>query len=129
LVGDLIAKAALILALGVWQPTWDTRITAHYRPGLMEGVVEYRRERGWDIPLSNCYLAHPTLPIGEWVQVKGLNTGKTLMCVGADTSQDEDRERHIKAKLVEVGFDEAKILCGSTRLRNDECPTLIRRMW
>jgi len=126
MVGGL-ASAALILALGVGGP-WEARITAHYRPHLMQEVVANRRRRGWDIPRSGCYIAHPTLPIGARVQVKGLNTGAVLGCVVADTSAPADRARHIRAGLIETGYGEAEIICGSTELRNDECPSLVRRM-
>lgn len=123
-----LASAALVLALGIGSGGWDHRITAHYRAGKMLEVVQYRNAHGWAIPDAQCYIAHPTIPLGEWVQVQGMNTGKVLRCMVADTSQPWDRDRHIRTRLVEVDFWSALILCGSTKLRNDECPTRVRRM-
>lgn len=57
----------------------------------MPSVVEVRRGQGYHIPSSQCYIAHPTLPIGERVQVWGRNTGKVMQCVVADTSQPRDK--------------------------------------
>lgn len=119
----LASAALVVLALGVGGP-WERHTTAHYAPGLMERVAAKR-----GLPSSRCYIASPTIPIGTRVQVKGLNTGKTLLCYVADTSARQDRARHIRAGLIEVGYDEAEALCGSTKLRNDECVTLVRVLW
>lgn len=121
MVGGL-ASAALILALGAGQfGGWEGRIAAHYDKGLMDRVA---RSRG--IQPTPCMLASPLHPIGAWIEVWGLNTGERQRCQVVDTSQPWDRARHIRAGLVELRFESALALCGSTKLRNDECPVRIR---
>lgn len=123
-----LASAALILALGVGAEPWHPHITAHYSPGVMERVVRVRNRQGYNLPLSPCYIASPTIPIGARVQVKGLNTGKTYICVVADTSRPEHRRGHIKRKLIEVGWKNTLAICGSYALPNRGCPSFVRRL-
>lgn len=124
----LIVTAAIAIGLGIGAEPWHAHITAHYSPGVMERVVRVRRAQGYNLPPSPCYIASPTIPIGARVQVRGRNTGRTLLCYVADTSKPEHREGHIRRGLIEVGYPETEAICGSTKLRNDECPTLVRRL-
>lgn len=123
-----LAKAALVLALGIGVGEWEPRITAHYAPGVMERVVRVRLRQGYNLPPSPCYIASPTIPIGARVQVRGLNTGKTIMCYVADTSKPEHRAGHIRRGLIEVGYPETEAICGSYSLPNRGCRSLIRRL-
>lgn len=130
---SLASAAALILALGVGGGPWERRTTAHYGPTAMNTVLQnrqdaYRKGEGPYIPPASCYIAHPSIPLGSWVQVWGIRTGKVRRCVVADTSAPEDRARHIRTKLIEIDWASTLTICGSRTLRNDECPTLIREV-
>lgn len=132
MVSGLATGAALILALGVGGP-WEARITAHYGPTAFDEVLRNRQEwyeagKGPFIPHASCYIAHPTIPLGESVQVWGLNTGKVLRCIVGDTSAPVDRARHIRTRLIEIDWANTVTICGSRTLRNDECPTLVREV-
>lgn len=126
----LASAALVVLALGVGGG-WERRITAHYTERAMTTVLrnrqaDYEQGKGPFIPPASCYMAHPTAPLGTWMQIKGVRTGRVLRCVVADTSRDVDRARHIRTRLIEVDWGSALLLCGSRSLRNDECPTLVR---
>lgn len=115
----LVAQAALILALGAG--SYDG-IAAHYAPGVMERVS---LNRGMSIVA--CMIASPRHTIGQWVIVEGLNTGKRLHCRVTDTSRPQDWQRHLDEGLFELGWANTIDVCGSTRLRNDECRIRVSR--
>jgi hypothetical protein len=124
----LVAQAALILALG----HGEIRYAVYYRPGLMEAMAVKRGVAGGD-----CHFAHPTFPIGTRARIRGLRTGHEELCVQADTSQDvdttgrgsqeSDRQRHIRLRRVELGFDEAARICPrGWRGKATECAVVFR---
>lgn len=129
----LAATAALIWALGA-QPhpytaqtargsdQWYEGIAAHYAPGVMERVS---RNRG--MAIVPCMIASPRHEIGTWVIVEGINTGKRLRCRVTDTSAPQDRARHLRTGLFELGWANTMDLCGSTKLRNRDCPVRVTR--
>ncbi len=134
----------MALHMGDGPGPWTGHYTAHYSKGLMERVAQKRH-----LPLSDCYMASPDIPIGTPVEVVGLNTGLGAICIVADTSQPWDKSRHQRtcqrdrrgrpiifrlksgeeircSGLIEINWGITKRLCGSTTLRNDECPTITR---
>lgn len=115
----LVVQAALALALGAG--SYDG-IAAHYAPGVMERVSLNR-----GMPIVECMIASPRHTIGQWVIVEGVNTGRRLRCRVTDTSQPQDKTRHLDAGLFELGWANTMELCGSTRLRNDECRIRVSR--
>lgn len=115
----LAAQAALAFCLGT-QPY--AGIAAHYAPGVMERVSLNR-----GMPIVSCMIASPRHPIGTWVIVEGLNTGKRLRCRVTDTSAPEDKRRHLAQGLFELGWANTVDLCGSTRLRNRDCPIRVSK--
>jgi len=133
----LVVQLALAVGLGIGgHSQWERHTTAHYAIHRIERTAQIRRTQGYDLPVSKCYIASPTLPIGTRVQVRGLNTGATLLCYVADVSDPKDRYRHIHAKdkqgreigQIEVGYWEALKLCGSVKLPNRDCITLTRKI-
>lgn len=108
----LIAGAALVLGLG----HGEIRYAVRYDPGLMAAMA-YKR----GVVASECYFAHPTLPIGSRAWITGVQTNHSELCVQADTSQsrdttgrnsaESDRARHIRLRRVELGFSEALRIC------------------
>ena len=78
------------------------------------------------MPVVDCMISSPTKKLGTWVYVRGKNTGKTLYCRVTDVSAPKDKARHIRNGLVaELDYDSTSIICGSTKLRNDECPVTV----
>jgi hypothetical protein len=129
----LAKVAAIVLWAGFAIGGWEERITAHYGRTAMDTVLEnrqtdYEQGRGPFIPRASCYIAHPTIPLGSWVQVRGRNTGKVRRCVVADVSAPEDRARHIGTKLIEIDWANTLTICGSRALPNRKCPSLVRRL-
>lgn len=118
----LVAQAVLMLCLGAGPIQWHNGIAAHYNPGVMELVS---RNRG--LPIVACMIASPRHPIGRWVWVEGLNAGTRLRCRVTDTSAPQDRARHLRTRLFEIGWANTIPLCGSTRLSNRECPVRVSR--
>jgi hypothetical protein len=98
---DLIAKAALILAMGVWHPAWGVR----YDPGVFERTA---RIRGMSV--VPCMAAHHALPLGTWIEVEG-PAGKARARI-TDTSQPWDAERHRRLKRMEFSYACSKRICG-----------------
>jgi hypothetical protein len=96
----LAAKAALILALGVWHEGWAVR----YDPGGMERVAG---KRGMSI--VPCMVAHHSLPLGTWVEVEG-PAGKAKARV-TDVSQPWDAERHKRLKRMEFSYRCSLAIC------------------
>lgn len=109
----LIASAALVGVLSGADVRWAVR----YDPG---GMARMALRRG--IPVSPCMFAHPTLAIGSWAWIRGIRTGHMERCRQVDTSQDRDttgrgsaesdRQRHIRLKRVELGYEESFRICG-----------------
>lgn len=118
----LAAMAALALALGAGPIHGYDGIAAHYAPGVMERVALNR-----GIPIVGCMIASPRHDIGQWVIVEGANTGKRLRCRVTDTSRPVDWQRHMDTGLFELGYTVTDDLCGSARLRNDECRVTVTR--
>lgn len=112
----LVAQLTMVLALGVGNVSTDG-YAAHYADGLFERVAIRR-----GLPAASCYISSDWHAIGEWVLVDGLRTGQRLRCLVADVSQPRDRARHLRARLFEVDFHSASVLCGSTKLPNRQCP-------
>jgi len=115
----LIVKLCFLLSCGTG---WHDAIAAHYADGLFERVAARR-----GLPRAECYIASDWHDIGAFVLVYGQNTGRSLVCLVADVSAPKDRARHIRANQYELSFNAAAILCGSTKLRNDECPIKVSR--
>ncbi len=118
----LVTTAALVLTLGAGPLQGYDGIAAHYAPGVMERVSLNRA-----MPVVECMIASPRHDIGQWVIVEGRNTGKRLRCRVTDTSQPEDWQRHMDEGLFELGYANTIDLCGSTRLRNNECQIRVTR--
>lgn len=118
----LVTTAALVLALGAGPLDGYDGIAAHYAPGVMERVSLNRA-----MPIVGCMIASPRHDIGQWVLVEGRNTGTRLRCRVTDTSRPGDWRRHMDEGLFELGYTVTEALCGSTRLRNDECPIRVSR--
>jgi hypothetical protein len=127
-VTGLVARAALILALG----HGELRYAVMYDPDLMAAMAEKR-----GVAAAECYFAHPTLPIGTRARIRGLVTGHEELCIEADTSagvdttgrgsQESDRQRHIRLRRVELGFDEAARICPpGWRGKASECAVWFR---
>lgn len=96
-----IAKAALVLALGVWHPAQAVR----YDPGVFGEVA---RNRGMTVVA--CMVAHHSLPLGTWIEVEG-PAGKDIARV-TDTSAPADRGRHIRTRRLEISYACSKTICG-----------------
>jgi len=118
----LIAQVALALTLGAGPLHGYDGIAAHYAPGLMEQVSLNR-----GMPIVGCMIASPRHDIGQWVVVEGRNTGRRLRCRVTDTSHPWDKARHLRTRLFELGYANTMDLCGSARLRNDECRVKVTR--
>lgn len=100
----LTVKLALLLSMGA--SGWTEGRATMYAPGLMERVAANRGMR-----TAPCMVAHPQVPIGEWLIIRG-SSGLILRCRVTDTSQPQHRARHIKIGLVELDYASAKRLCG-----------------
>lgn len=120
----LVATAALALTLGAGPLQGYDGIAAHYAPWPSSHSMEQVAiNRG--MPIVGCMIASPRHAIGQWVIVEGRNTGKRLRCRVTDTSKPVDWQRHMDEGLFELGYGVTEDLCGSTRLRNDECPVRV----
>lgn len=129
----LVIKLVLVLELGAG---WNRGYAARYDPGVMESAA-YNR----GMPIVSCMVSSPVYPLGTWVYIQGLNTGKILLCRVTDVSADvdtsnnpkssglTDRQRHIRDLLwAELGYLNTVDICGSTKLPNRQCPIMIHRM-
>jgi hypothetical protein len=113
-IGGLAIQAALALALGAGG---DLRWAVRYDPGLMEHMAAKH-----GLVATGCHFAHPTLPIGTRARIEGVRTGRSEACTQADTSAlvdttgrhstESDRQRHIRLKRIELGFNESFRICG-----------------
>jgi hypothetical protein len=118
-----------LYALLVWAALYGGTIregfAPHYAPGVMERVARHRH-----LEQTACMVASPTQPIGSWVWVYGKQTGALLHCKVVDTSETRDRPRHLRTRrYVELDFQSAKIICGSTRDRPERCPVVVVRIY
>ncbi len=116
----LVAKVLLSFCLGAGSLDWSDHIAAHYAPGHFARVAARRQ-----LPTADCYVASPTYKIGSWLLVEGVRTGIRRRCLVADTSQPWDRARHLRTRLIELDYDSARAICGSTRLANRDCPVRV----
>ncbi len=116
---SLIVKLVFLLCAGTG---WYDGIAAHYSPNLFGRVAVYR-----GLPAMDCYLSSDWHAVGEYVIVYGVNTSRSVVCLVGDTSQPRDRARHMRAHLFELSYEAALALCGSVKLRNDECPIKVSR--
>ncbi len=92
-----------------------------YAPGLMEKVARTR-----DIQPVACMVSRPHGPIGGWAWIYGERTGALLHCKIVDVSHPRDRARHIRTRrVVEIAWENAMVLCGSTRGRVIDCPVIV----
>jgi hypothetical protein len=108
------------LCLGAGSLGWSDHIAAHYAPGYFARVAMRRQ-----LPQATCYVASPQHDIGSWLLVEGVKTGVRRRCLVADTSQPWDRQRHVRTRLIELDYDSAGAICGSTRLPNRDCPVRV----
>jgi hypothetical protein len=118
----LVAKMLMSFCLGAGSLVWSDHIAAHYAPGYFARVAARRQ-----LPSAPCYVASPSHDIGSWLLVEGVRTGVQRLCLVADTSQPWDRARHLRARLIELDYDSARAICGSTRLPNRDCPVRVRK--
>ena len=116
----LVAKVLMSLCLGAGSLGWSDHIAAHYAPGYFARVAMRRQ-----LPQATCYVASPQHDIGSWLLVEGVKTGVRRRCLVADTSQPWDYERHVRMRLIELDYDSAGAICGSTRLPNRDCPVRV----
>jgi hypothetical protein len=116
----LVTKLAVVWGMGMGSMGWSGHIAAHYAPGVF---VRVEMVRG--LPHAACNFASPTHPIGAWRSVEGVRTGVRLRCRVSDTSQPEHRRRHLDLRLIELDYDSARAICGSTRLANRDCPVRV----
>lgn len=119
-MSGLVVKMALVLGMGVGG--WQDGIAAHYSPGLFERVAARR-----GLPSAECYISSDWHPLGTFVLVYGGNTRASLVCQVTDVSQPRDRRRHARDRLFEIDFHSAAVLCGSTELRNRDCPVQVSK--
>lgn len=122
----LVTTAALALTLGAGPLQGYDGIAAHYAPWPSSHSME-RVSLNRAMPIVGCMIASPRHDIGQWVIVEGRNTGRRLHCRVTDTSKPEDWQRHMDSGLFELGYVNTIDLCGSTRLRNDECRIRVTR--
>lgn len=116
----LVAQAALLLALGQGDAGYATR----YSPGLMHRVASNRA-----MPVADCMVSDDLARLGTFVWVRGHNTGALLSCQVTDVSQARDRERHVKAGLVELDWASARRVCGEAAFHGPWrwCPVTVWR--
>ena len=116
----LVAKVLMSFCVGAGSFGWSDHIAAHYAPGYFARVAAHRQ-----LPSASCYVASPSHDIGVWLLVEGVNTGVRRRCLVADTSQPWDRPHHLRLRLIELDYDSAGAICGSTRLPNRDCPVRV----
>lgn len=96
----------------------------HYAPGVMERVARNR-----DMAQAQCMISSPTEPLGSWLWVYGKATGVLLHCRVTDVSHPRDKARHLRTgRLVEIGFNNTRALCGTTRGSVRECPIMVIKL-
>jgi hypothetical protein len=100
--------------------TIERGVAPHYARGVMERVSANR-----GMAQTDCMISSPVYPLGTWLWVYGGKTDTLLLCRITDVSHPIDRQRHIRTgRIVELGFTEARRLCGTTRGSVKECPVL-----
>jgi hypothetical protein len=71
-------------------------------------------------------VSRPRGPIGGWVYVYGVNTGKLRRCQIVDVSQPWDLDRHERlGRVVELSYEVTQSLCGSTTEPVMKCPVIV----
>ena len=117
MIRSLLAVALLALATSS-APERETRFAVRYAPGVMERVSRNRK-----LPIVDCMLAHPTLPLGQWVWIEGQTTGAGRRCRVTDVSHPRDKARHIRTKRIELDYTSSAALCGAKwKGKATECP-------
>jgi hypothetical protein len=85
--------------------------------------------RARDMAPVGCMVSSPVHPIGTWVYVYGKRTGVLLYCRVTDVSHTKDQARHLRThRIVELSYEVAEVLCGSTRERAVDCPVMVIRI-
>lgn len=80
---------------------------AHYRPGLMTQVAQNR-----GMPVVDCMVASPFLPLGTWVIVESQKYGVRKVCRVTDVAHPRDRDNIIRRGIViELDFQSATQVC------------------
>lgn len=116
----------LLLTTFVFPSPVDARstysgIASHYSKGVMEKVSRVRH-----LPVVSCMIASPYHPIGTWLTVKGLKTGKVRKCRVTDVPQPYDRPTILRKGIVaEIGYTSTLALCGSLVDPPRRCPVSI----
>lgn len=120
----LILLALLVLWLSAGSTHAQRRtpdmyvIAAHYGKTKMNAVA---RVRG--LPIVDCMFASDFQAIGEWADL--CNVEMCLTCRNTDVSAEEDYDRHVAAKQIELDFYSAQHLCHIKRVgekRPQDCP-------
>lgn len=120
----------MVLSLG----HGELRYAVRYDPELMAAMASKR-----GVAASECYFAHPTLPIGSRAWITGVQTNHSELCVQADTSAgvdttgrnsaESDRARHIRLRRIELGYDDALRICPpGWQGKATECAVVFRVM-
>lgn len=114
--------AYLILVLLPSQPPQIRHgYAARYRSGLMSKVA---RNRGMDP--SHCMIASHISPLGSWVKVSSRHLVKPLVCQVVDIAPPSDRAWNLEhGRIIEVAYENALEICGSTRSRPIDCPVTV----
>jgi hypothetical protein len=115
---------ALIIAFSITPGGHQQRgFAPRYAPGVMERVARHRH-----MPIADCMISSPVLPLGTKVTVYGENTHRALECVVVDVSHPRDKARHIRTKrVIELGYASAEAICGKKHMRDPpiKCPVTI----
>lgn len=80
------------------------------------------------MPIADCMISSPVLPLGTKVTVYGENTRRALECVVTDVSAPKDKARHLRTKrVIELGYASAEAICGKEHMRDPptKCPVTI----
>ncbi|GIV96926.1 MAG: hypothetical protein KatS3mg057_1583 [Herpetosiphonaceae bacterium] len=97
---------------------------AHYRPGLMTQVAHNR-----GMPLVDCMVASPFLPLGTWVTVESQKYGVRKICRVTDVAHPRDRENIIRRGIViELDFQSATQICRISYYGQEPpraCPVIV----
>lgn len=115
----ILLRILTLAALNGWSV--NSGFAPRYDKGVMGGVATWR-----GLQHVECMVSSPTVGIGEWIYVYGVNTGALRYCKVVDTSETIDRARHIASGWkVEVSFENALVLCGHLNERPKKCPVIV----
>ena len=107
----------VILHGGIVQESYAPR----YSPGLMATVAARR-----DMQPVACMISSAQYEIGTWLWIYGQRTDTLLHCQVVDISHPKHRRGHIeRRRLIELSYEVARALCGTTKGSSAECPVLI----